>query len=298
MTRVLCFGSLNIDYVYKVKHIARVGETIFSSERNVFSGGKGLNQSVALGKAGAEVYHAGCAGSDGQFLLEILRNAGVDTGFIHVLPEQLTGHAIIQNDRDGNNCIVIHSGANQLITEEDIDHTLSHFAAGDYLVLQNEINNIPYIIKQASAREMKIVLNPSPLNEDIQRVALSGVDLLFVNEIEASEITGKGQDDIDGMIDALKRIGKTVLTLGDKGAVYIEDKKTVYQQIYKVKAVDTTAAGDTFTGYFLAGILRGDSAEAALDMAAKAAAITVSGRGAAPSIPTMEQVAAFHGDLQ
>ena len=162
--KVLSFGSLNIDYVYKVDHFVQKGETLSSKSLNVFSGGKGLNQSIALAKAGVETYHAGAIGEDGKFLLEILEEAGVDTSCVKILSDERTGNAIIQNDEDGDNCILLYGGANQAITKAQVDAVLSRFDAGDYLVLQNEINELPYMMTKAHEKGMKIVLNPSPMN--------------------------------------------------------------------------------------------------------------------------------------
>ena len=135
--RVLNFGSLNIDYVYSVDHFVQKGETISSSMLNVFSGGKGLNQSVALSRAGVEVYHAGMIGMDGLFLVELLEDAGVDTRYVVRSKDVRTGNAIIQNDSQGDNCIILYGGANQAVSKEMIDNVLKEFGSGDWLVLQN-----------------------------------------------------------------------------------------------------------------------------------------------------------------
>ncbi len=294
--KVLNFGSLNIDYVYKVDHIVKKGETLLSEGRNVFTGGKGLNQSVALGRAGLSVYHAGSIGKGGEFLLEELKSAGVDISHVRILKDIPSGHTVIQNDKDGDNCILLFGGANQAITKEQVDKAISGFEAGDWIVLQNEVNELAYIMEKAHEKGMKILLNPSPMNEIILKLPLQYVDLFMLNEIEAGQITGVQSEEGDVLADALLKKfpdSKFVLTLGPHGSVYIDKDQKVEQEIYKVKTVDTTAAGDTFTGYFLAGILRGGSIKDSLDLASKASAITVTGHGAAPSIPTMDRVLAF-----
>lgn len=294
--KVLNFGSLNIDYVYKVDHIVKKGETLLSEGRNVFTGGKGLNQSVALGRAGLSVYHAGSIGKGGEFLLEELKSAGVDISHVRILKDIPSGHTVIQNDKDGDNCILLFGGANQAITKEQADEAISGFEAGDWIVLQNEVNELAYIMEKAHEKGMKILLNPSPMNEIILKLPLQYVDLFMLNEIEAGQITGVQSEEGDVLADALLKKfpdSKFVLTLGPHGSVYIDKDQKVEQEIYKVKTVDTTAAGDTFTGYFLAGILRGGSIKDSLDLASKASAITVTGHGAAPSIPTMDRVLAF-----
>lgn len=294
--KVLCFGSLNIDYTYKVDHFVKKGETLSSEALQVFSGGKGLNQSIALAKAGAEVYHAGTVGEDGRFLLEELQNAKVDTSCITVQKEIRTGNAIIQNDREGDNCILLYGGANQAVTEAQADEVLERFAKGDFLVLQNEINALSYIMEQAHKKGMKIILNPSPMNGKILELPLEVVDCFLLNEIEAGQIlnedVSKGFDGEKLAEKILQRYPKAavVLTMGGAGAVYMDGKEKLIQKAYKVKAVDTTAAGDTFAGFFIGGILRGNPVREAMDMASRAAAIAVTRRGAAPSIPLLEEV--------
>lgn len=297
MMKVLNFGSLNIDYVYKVDHILQRGETLLSEGRNVFTGGKGLNQSVALGRAGLSVYHAGSIGKGGEFLLEELKSAGVDISHVRILKDIPSGHTVIQNDKDGDNCILLFGGANQAITKEQVDEAISGFGKGDWLVLQNEVNELGYIMERAHGQGMKILLNPSPMNEVILALPLQYVDLFMLNEIEAGQITGVQSEDRDVLAEALLKKfpeSRFVLTLGSHGSVYIDKNQKVEQEIYKVKTVDTTAAGDTFTGYFLAGILGGKSIKESLDLASRASAITVTGHGAAPSIPTMDQVMASY----
>ena len=294
--KVLNFGSLNIDNVYKVDHFVRGGETLSSESLKLFCGGKGLNQSVTLGRAGIETYHAGSIGEDGTFLLDILHSAHVDTGCVRILREVRTGNAIIQNNREGENCILLYGGANQAITREQVDETLGHFAAGDYLILQNEINELSYIVESAHQKGMIIVLNPSPMDEKVLNLKLSCIDWFMLNEIEAGQLTGLDTTDAERLSPAmLARFpdAHIVLTLGGKGSCYADRRQVVRQGIYKVRTVDTTAAGDTFAGYFMAGIIRGETVKASLDMAARAAAITVSRPGAAPSIPTMQEVTDF-----
>lgn len=293
--KVLNFGSLNIDFVYSLDHVVHKGETVSSEALNIYSGGKGLNQSIAMGRAGVEVYHAGAVGADGKFLTDMLDEAGVDTKYVKLLSEVRTGNAIIQKDKHGDNCIILYGGANQSISREQIDETLSAFAEGDYLVLQNEINEIKYLVEKASGKGMQIVLNPSPMNEKILELPLESVSWFVLNEIEAGQILGVNPDEKTGedLARALKARfpkAKIALTLGSQGSVYFDGETLHKQSVYKVKVVDTTAAGDTFTGYLIAGLLKDMLVSDMMDLAARAAAITVSGTGAAPSIPTMEQV--------
>ena len=294
--KVLNFGSLNIDYVYSLDHFVQKGETISSEALHIFPGGKGLNQSIALGKAGVSVAHAGAVGKDGGFLLELLEKAGVSTKYVRVLEDVQTGTAIIQKDKSGDNCIILYSGANQQITREQIVDTISDFAEGDFLVLQNEINGMEDIVQVAKDRGMKIVMNPSPMNEKILALPLQYVDYFILNEVEASQILGLNGISVKDGADIVKELhknypqAKIVLTLGAEGSIYFDGKKLYKQKSYKSEVLDTTAAGDTFSGFFIAGVLNGESEDAAMDTAARAAGIAISRLGAAPSIPTMEEV--------
>lgn len=290
--KVLNYGSLNIDNVYSVEHFVRGGETLSSAKMEIFSGGKGLNQSIALSKSGVEVWHAGAVGeSDGGFLLRQLEEAGVNVSLVARTAGK-TGHAIIQRDKEGQNCILLYGGANQEITREQVDQAMDHFEEGDFLVLQNEINEIGYIMEKAHEKGMKIVLNPSPMDEKIGTYPLEYVDYFLLNEIEAGDIckeNGSGEELIRKLSQKFPG-AKIVLTLGGDGSMYKDGDEILTQPIYKVPVVDTTAAGDTFTGFFIGGLMRGEKPEEALDHAAKAAAIAVSRAGAAPSIPDRSEL--------
>lgn len=288
--KVLNFGSMNMDYVYQVESILIPGETRASSRRDTFCGGKGLNQSIALAKAGVSVYHAALVGEGGDPLVETCEENGVDTKYVRRV-EDPCGHTMIQVDRDGQNCILLFGGSNRQITREFVDEVLDFFEKGDIIVLQNEINELDYIIDKAYEKGMMIVLNPSPYDAGLDACDMSKVNLFLVNEIEGFQITGeKEPDKILAKMQELYPRAKVVLTLGGDGSVY-QDETGIYRQgIYRVKAVDTTAAGDTFTGYFIASIIDGMSVQEGLQMAAKASAIAVSRPGATDSIPLREEV--------
>lgn len=297
--RFLNFGSINIDYVYHVDHFVRPGETELSEgERGTFSGGKGFNQSVALAKAGAEVYHAGKISREDSFLLKELESAGVRTDFIQQVG-MYTGHAIIQVDTTGQNCILLSAGANHTMTETFIDEVLGHFGAGDVLLLQNEINRIDSIIEKAHARGMTIVLNPSPINKPLLSYPLDKVTCFLLNEIEGQELTGRSAP-----AQILERMQiqfpgcAVVLTLGKDGVCYWDGKERGRHGIYDVEVVDTTAAGDTFTGYFLACRYQHQETIArALEKASIASSLAVSKNGAAASIPLLADVHAYQDKL-
>lgn len=288
--KVLNMGSLNLDYVYTVDHILKGGETLSSRKMEVFCGGKGLNQSIAMAKAGVHVYHAGLIGEEGQPLLDACRENGVDTRYIRQVPGK-SGHTIIQVDREAQNCILLYGGSNRAFTEAYIDEVLADFGAGDILLLQNEINLLDYVVRQAYKKQMKIILNPSPMDEALDAVDMGKISAFLMNEIEGAQIAGtQDPEDVLGVMREKYPQAKVVLTLGKEGAVYQDQGQIVRQKAYPVKAVDTTAAGDTFTGYFIAGLLEGMEIEKILDMCARASAVAVSRNGAAPSIPLREEV--------
>jgi ribokinase len=302
--KALCFGSLNIDYTYKVPHFVIKGETLSSDDLLVFPGGKGLNQSVALSKSGVETYHAGCIGNEGLFLIETLINAGIQTDFVSVLENVKSGHAIIQSQKDGDNCILLYGGANQQITKKQIDEVLSHFHKEDYLVLQNEINNMEYLINTAHSKGLKIVLTPAPMTDAVFNYPLKYIDYLLLNKGEASALLHTQLTEENFMSkDSIQKIGvlfskqlpkaTVVLTLGEKGAICFTKESYFVQKAYSVSVVDTTAAGDTFAGFFIGSVMLGKTIVQALDIASKAASLSVTRLGASISIPSIEEVLKF-----
>ena len=288
--KVLNFGSLNLDYVYQVESILIPGETQASKSRQIFCGGKGLNQSIALAKAGIPVYHAGLIGEGGEPLLEVCKENGVNTEFIRQIPGPC-GHTVIQVDRNGQNCILLFGGSNRSMTKEFVDSVLDSFEEGDIILLQNEINELDYIIDRAYEKKMMIILNPSPFDSALESCDLSKISLFLMNEIEGFQITGEKEPDrILAKVKELYPKAKVVLTLGGDGSVY-QDETGIYRQgIFKVKTVDTTAAGDTFTGYFISSVIDGMPVQDGLKLAAKASAIAVSRAGATASIPVRSEV--------
>jgi ribokinase len=291
---VLVFGSMNIDRTYTVRHFVRAGETLTADRMELFCGGKGFNQAIALSRAGLKPAMAGAVGTDGDFLLEPLKKEGVDLKHVK-RTDGVSGHAVIQVNAEGNNCIIILAGANGTITHDDADRALASCGAGDWLVLQNEISSLDYIIRTAKAKGMTVVLNPSPFNEALNACDFGCVDYLLVNEIEAAAIAkcpeGASFDEIRKAVRARYPQMNVLMTLGHRGAVF-EDRNGNRAEcgIYRVNAVDTTAAGDCFTGFFLAELIAGKPASAALKTAAIASGISVSRKGASPSIPTRAEV--------
>lgn len=288
--KILNFGSLNIDKVYAVEEIVKGGETIDSVSFSESVGGKGLNQSIAVAKAGGNIMHAGCVGKDGEILLQALKDNNVDTSLIKTV-ETASGQAIIQVDKHGQNCIILFHGANYEVDKAYIDEAMQDFAQDDILILQNEISNIDYIIEVAKAKQMKIYLNPSPINENLNKYNMQAIDGIFVNEHEGAYLADKEkvEDILDSLASKYPEL-EIILTFGDKGAYYRHKDINIFQPAYKVDAVDTTAAGDTFTGYFIALRQQGKSIEESLQKASKASSITVSRKGASISIPRIAEV--------
>lgn len=292
--KVLNFGSLNLDYVYRVERFVRPGETLSAASQTVNAGGKGLNQSIALRRAGAAVCHAGCLGAGGESLGALLRENGVDTTYLRPV-ETLQGNAVIQVAPSGENCILLYGGSNQCVTAEQIDATLEHFSAGDWLLVQNEVNLLPLLVDKAYARGLRIALNPSPCDEKTAAVDLGKLDWLLINEVEAEQLTGEREPEaawrkLHEQYPALSLL----LTLGAAGSmawrVAAGSVETARQEAFRVEAVDTTAAGDTYTGYFLAALLEGRPLAACMRRAGMASALSVTRPGAAPSIPVRDEV--------
>lgn len=289
--RIINFGSLNIDHVYHVDHFVRPGETIPAQSYEIFPGGKGLNQSIALARAGAKVYHAGKLGRDGKMLKEVLETNHVNTDYLEETDE-VSGHAIIQVTNEGENSIIIYGGSNRTITEDYVDRVLRDFGPGDLVLMQNEISCIDYIARRCAEKGIGIVFNPSPLDENlVKNFPFHLVSLFMVNEIEGYGLTGK--DKPDEILDAFmeKYPGSAVvLTLGSRGVAYRDKDNTYYHGTYEVKVVDTTAAGDTFTGYFLSCLSSGYSIPECLTKASAASSLAVSRKGASSSIPSIDEV--------
>ena len=288
--KILNFGSCNIDYVYSLDHIVRAGETETTHGFEIFPGGKGLNQSIAAAKAGVKIYHAGCVGYDGNLLTDILSENGVDISYLSKISEK-NGHAVIQVSNKGENSIFLYPGSNEMVSTDYIDNVLENFDSGDIILLQNEISNVDYIVEKAYQKNMCVILNPSPFNEKIDKIDLNKLTYVILNEIEIKEISGcsvpeKGLEHIRNRYKNLK----VILTLGIKGCIYADSECELYQPAFEVKAVDTTAAGDTFTGYFVAELSRGTQYPEILKIASAASAVAVSRKGAAPSIPDKSEV--------
>ena len=288
--KVVNIGSANIDYVYKMEHFIRPGETAPCQSLTKGCGGKGLNQSVALAQAGLQTYHACILGAEAQFLQEKLQEKGVDVSLIRC-GEGANGHAIIQVDASGQNCIILYGGTNQQFTHEYIDYVLAQFSAGDIAVLQNEINELPYIIDRCYEKGIRVAFNAAPYKDEIRRYPLEKVTWLIVNEVEGGGLSG--ETNFEKIADALyARYPQTgiMLTMGKAGCLYRDARDSIRIPAYCVDAVDTTAAGDTFIGYFIRGMADGLPVERTLQLASMASAIAVTRHGAADSVPAYDEV--------
>lgn len=289
--KVINIGSLNIDHIYRIDRFLLPGETKSAASYTVNAGGKGLNQSIALAKAGATVYHGGVVGADGGILLDVLRDAGVHLEFLQQLQETC-GHAIIQVDDAGQNCILLHGGTNQQLTRPYIDCLLQHCTSEDILLLQNETNFVDYIIEQAAQRNIRIAFNAAPMQAAVQQYPLDRLSWLIVNEVEGAQLVGGNSFE-----ETMRRLRKAypntaiVLTLGAAGVWYCDATQEYRLGACSIpRIVDTTAAGDTFLGYFLAGMLSNSSVHEALTRATVASALAIGHPGAAISIPLASDV--------
>jgi ribokinase len=290
---ILNFGSLNIDRVLRVGHVVRPGETIASTSLSVFAGGKGANQSVALARAGAEVAHAGKVGADGGWLVERLNREKVDTRWVRVGPGA-TGQAMIQVDDAGQNAIVLLAGANHDIDPREIDEALAAFGPESWLLVQNETSAVGHAIQTAKRRGMRVALNPAPFDDRVVGYPLDQLDLLCLNESEAAAMAGLGSpEQIVAALAAQSPKCEILLTLGAAGSLYCGTGGPIRVPALDVKAIDTTAAGDTFLGYFLAARCRELGPAESLELATRAAALCVTRAGAMDSIPRLDEVLAF-----
>jgi ribokinase len=288
--QIVNFGSINIDHVYQVPHFVQPGETLSSSKLEAGLGGKGANQSVAIARSGGVVKHVGQMSKSDQWALQILTDSGVDTSSIKLV-EQASGHAIIQVDSQGENAILLHGGANQSCDINDLRQALNEPLSIGYLLLQNECNGLVEAIDLALEKGIKIAFNPAPMSEAIKALPLHKLDTLIVNQVEAQALSEKTEiGQTVAYFEAALPNTRVVLTLGDEGAILLRGGNTKRVASHKVDVVDTTCAGDTFVGYFLSSIVRGDDDATALRKASAAAALTVSESGAISAIPTEQDL--------
>lgn len=290
--KIIVFGSFNIDKVYSLPRLPRQGETLYCDKYEVHVGGKGLNQALAFGNAGAQVLAAGRVGADGDYLTDYLAAHGVDISLVD-RGDGYTGHTIIEVDPEGQNQMILFGGANREITPDYCDKIIEANRDADLIMLQYETSCVEYMLEAAHRAGIPTSLNPSPYVDEVKNLPYDKVEYVIANESEGAAITGESDGlAIAGALRGLNH-GKVILTLGAGGSIYVDDKTTVRVPAFGVDAVDTTGAGDTFTGYCLYRLLSGDSPENALRTASAASAIEVTRPGAAETIPTPEEVEEF-----
>ena len=280
-------GSVNIDHVYRVPHLPEPGETLASTSFNSGLGGKGANQSIAVARASGQVFHIGAIGADGGWLADQMAVAGVDIQHLSVL-DVPTGHAIINVDDAAENSIVLFSGANFALTEAAIDAALSTGGAGDWFLLQNETNLGVYAAGVAKSKGMRVAYAAAPFDAEAAKAMLPVTDLLAVNDVEAAQLSEALQID-----PADLPVPQVLITRGADGASLQTDGEMFFVDAFRVEPVDTTGAGDTFLGYFLASLDKGKSPQEALMQASAASAIQVTHAGAAEAIPVLAAVKEF-----
>ncbi|MEM9349786.1 MAG: ribokinase [Pseudomonadota bacterium] len=284
---VFCLGSINADHFYEVPHLPAPGETLAANAHCIGLGGKGANQSVAVAKAGSKAVHIGAVGADGAWATERLEELGVDTRHIATV-DSPTAHAIINVAEDGENAIVIFSRANLEQSEVAIRNALSEAQPGDRLILQNETSMQLEAARIAREFGLQVVYSAAPFSEKAVREVLPYVDLLAVNDVEAAQL-----ESALGTSVADLPVSGIVVTKGADGADYLSAGKVIHADALPVDPKDTTGAGDTFIGYFVAGLDQGLSPQDALKLAAAAGALKVTRPGTADAIPSREEVDAF-----
>ena len=287
------YGSVNIDHVYRVPHLVRTGETLSSYGYRQVLGGKGANQSLAIARAGGQVVHWGRLGQGDRWVLETLSSAGVNIAHIE-LTADASGHALIQVDDHGENAIIVHPGANHGFTDAQQSALANSVDRADWLLLQNECNAVGKMMTLAAERGMQVAFNPAPMTASVLRLPLDICRLLFLNRGEAAALVGLDDTaSAQTLIEALrKRLPhvEIVLTLGSEGVCYLNGDVQYRLPAHHVDPKDTTAAGDTFIGYFMAARQHDTDLVGALRLASAAAALCVQRDGAAPSIPVLSEV--------
>ena len=286
--KILNFGSINKDYVYSVNEFVSPGETIKTNDFKEFLGGKGLNQSVAVSRSGSKIYHAGCINKNDEIIKKQLNEWGVDTSYIYDVDEP-TGHAIIQVNTYGENSILIHGGANLKVTSKQIDQIISKFGEDDILIIQNEINKVSEIIDRAYSQKMKIIFNPAPFSKEVLDYPLKKINTLIYNEIEGIGLSGKNniKDIKMELLEKLPMVNH-IITLGEKGSIYFNHNEKISVHAHSVNTIDTTAAGDTYVGYYISTLTKKIGIKECMEKATKAAGITTEKIGGAISIPSID----------
>ncbi|MFD1695571.1 ribokinase [Roseibium aestuarii] len=283
---ILNLGSINVDRAYHLKSLPLPGETVTALSEQIGLGGKGANQSVAIARTGGSVVHLGAIGHGDGWLTDFLQSAKVDTGHVHLRKNVQTGQAFVMVGEDGENSIVLSQGANATLTTSEISAAIATMAAYDWLLFQNETNGIAEAARLARAHGMKVAFAAAPFEASSVLPLLPLIDLLALNEVEHAQLQAAcGDQPIT--LPAL------LVTSGARGARYVDHTQSIAVEALTVTAVDTTAAGDTFLGTFLACLDGGDDVRQSLHYANAAAALKVTLKGAATAIPSRQDVESF-----
>ncbi len=299
MGKLLVVGSLNMDMAISVSQIPQKGETVLAKEINYIPGGKGANQAYAMAKLGAEVAMIGCVGADrnGSKLLQSLQSVCVNTKGIQIFKNQPTGIAAIAVEETGENSIVVISGANFMLTKQWIKQLQNYIDECDIVIAQLEtpIESICAVAELAKQKGKMMLLDPAPAVKDLPETLLQNISIIKPNETELQILTQKPTTTEQEIVEAAnvllkKGVEKVVVTLGEKGAILVTEKEHTVFASKKVKAVDTTAAGDAFTAGLALKLSEGCSCEQAIEFATKVSSIVVTRKGAQTSIPSYEEV--------
>ena len=300
--KILIIGSSNMDLVTQIENMPVVGETILGNGLQHIPGGKGANQACAVGSLGGNVTMLGCIGDDefGRMQKDVLHKRNVDISSLKISSNLNTGTALIYVNMQGNNSIVVIPGANSECNVEYLKKQDRHFKDCDYVLLQMEIpyESIYYAINRAHELGKTIILNPAPAPDSIPDDILSKIDYLTPNETEISKLSGCAAEDIPAIEEAAKSllnkgVKNVIVTLGEKGACFINNRITEVIAARKVNAVDTTAAGDCFNGAFAVALAEGKTEKEAIDFANIASSIVVTKKGAQSSIPLRKEIDSF-----
>ncbi|WP_085906864.1 ribokinase [Kiloniella majae] len=287
---IMNIGSINVDHVYRVPYFVKPGETLPSKSYQRVLGGKGANQSVALARAGENVKHIGVIGDDHTWIIEELQFSKVDTSSIEV-GSVATGHALIQVDDNAENCILLFSGANHELDINSLSDKLTGFEKGGWVLFQNEMPNLNQMISLVKEMGARVAVNPAPFDDAAKAIDYDLVDLLIVNDLEAEELAKtKGHGDLGKLAELCPVV---IITRGTQGAICYSGDETIEVPAFKVDAVDTTGAGDTFVGYVLSSVVQELPLKEAMQRASAASALAVTKAGASVAIPTSAEVDQF-----
>ncbi|MBM6585589.1 ribokinase [Pediococcus acidilactici] len=298
--KVVVLGSLNVDRILQMDRVPEPGETLALNNQDMAGGGKGANQAIAAARSGAQTSFIGRVGADenGKFMLQQLVNSGVTTDLVAVDEDAGTGQAFVMVEKSGENRILIYGGANAQLSAADVKKAQAQIAAADLMVAQLEtpVETTQFAFQTAKELGVKTILNPAPAVAKLPAELLKNTDVITPNETEVEILTGIAVTDEAAMLKAAQRlhdlgVATVIITLGSKGVFYDDGVQHGIVPAFKVQAVDTTAAGDTFLGA-LSSELNPDlsNLKTAIEYGNKASSLAVQKMGAQPSIPTRKDI--------